>query len=329
MNFDFRFNQLNRERATAIITAVALALVGIFLLLLILPADFGRHDKIGVTIEAGQGLRAIANELKSKDIIRSKYVFMLYVLAMGQDGNLKAGTYLISPDQNIPQVAYIISQGLSVSNDITVVIPEGYNIWEIDQRLQDVGLNSNHEFARKYYLHDGYFFPDTYRFKKGTSLEEIAQKMESNFVAKYGIPSSQIRIMASMLEKEARTKEDSELIAGIILRRIHLGMTLQIDATVAYGWCVDRFVQKNFSISCDVTQAPIAFEIKKDGVFNTYIRTGFPPRPISNPGKVALDAAKHPKVSDYLYYLSTRDGKIIYAKTASEQEANRRKYLGL
>ena len=119
------------------------------------------------------------------------------------------------------------------------------------------------------------------------------------------------------------------LVSGIIQKRLQLKMPLQIDATVAYGWCLRRWLPMSNNRTCDVTQAPIATELKVDGPYNTYARVGLPPAPISNPGLQALEAAAHPKTSSYLYYLSTRDGsQIIYAKTAAEQQANRAKYLG-
>ena len=317
----------NRYTTTATVLAVVVLSLVIFLSLL--PADLGMSGSGEITLESGLGLKTIATILKENNFIRSKYLFMLYVMALGQDDNLKAGNYKLNYSYSIPEVAYIISGGFSESDDVVVTIPEGYNIWEVDERLFEVGLNPRREFAQKFYLREGYLFPDTYRFKKTATIDEIEQKMEQTFVAKAGLPSSQVRIMASMLEKEAQTTEDMELIAGILLKRFHLGMKLQIDATVGYGWCLTRSLQNNFSRPCDVTQAPIAFELVKDGVFNTYARTGFPPRPISNPGVDAIEAAKRPKTSDYLYYLTTRNGEMIYSKTGAEHEANRRKYLGL
>ena len=103
-------------------------------------------------------------------------------------------------------------------------------------------------------------------------------------------------------------------------------MPLQLDATVAYGACLRRFLinEKN----CDVTQIGVANEIKIDSAYNTYTRAELPRGPISNPGMAAIRAAKNPKSSDYLYYLSAKDGTTIFAKTSAEHEANRRKYLG-
>ncbi|MBX4211605.1 MAG: endolytic transglycosylase MltG [Candidatus Yanofskybacteria bacterium] len=317
----------NRYTTTA--TILAVVALSVLFLLLLLPADLGTSGSGEITLDSGLGLKKIATILKENDFIRSKYVFMLYVMALGQDDNLKAGRYKFDYSYSIPKVVYILSGGFSESDDVSVFIPEGYNIWEVDDRLYEVGLNPRHEFAKKFYLREGYLFPDTYRFKKTATIDDIDQKFEQTFVAKAGLPSSQVRIMASMLEKEAQSKEDMQIIAGILLKRLHIGMKLQIDATVAYGWCLNRSLQNNFAKSCNVTQAPIVFELSKDGPFNTYTRTGFPPRPISNPGITAVEAAKAPKITDYLYYLTTRDGRMVYAKTGAEHEANRKKYLGL
>jgi UPF0755 protein len=149
--------------------------------------------------------------------------------------------------------------------------------------------------------------------------------MERNFIEKTGVRSDMQIITASMLEKEAKTPEDMAMVAGIMKQRMDIGMRLQIDATVGYGWCL-RIAPNR---PCDVTQAPIATEIKVDGAYNTYTRVGLPLGPISNPGEQALSAAANPKVSEYFYYLSTRDGsQIIYSKTLDEHLRNRAKYLG-
>ncbi|MEK7138826.1 MAG: endolytic transglycosylase MltG, partial [Patescibacteria group bacterium] len=255
---------------------------------------------------------------------------------------LKAGRYIFKPGDNLLTVVHLIASGLAESEDILVTIPEGFNIWEIDQKFNQVGLIGKGGISRNFIHKEGHLFPDTYRFKKGTNPEGIVSKMEENYFKKGGTRSDEVIIIASLLEKEAKTKEDMELVAGIIYKRLKLGIPLQVDASVSYGWCL-----RNFEISvyplrsrlseasrnigyCDVAQAPLALEIKIDGPYNTYIRLGLPPGAISNPGFVALEAAQNPKSSDYLYYLSTRDGnQIIYSKTASEHSANRNKYLGI
>ena len=322
------------------ITAIAvLVLIGWFIFLI-----FGSplKSQTEVTIKEGQGLQEIAGVLRQNGVIKSKFVFLVYTIVIGNEKNLKAGRYIFKPGDNLLTVVHLIASGLAESEDILVTIPEGFNIWEIDQKFNQVGLIGKGGISRNFIHKEGHLFPDTYRFKKGTNPEGIVSKMEENYFKKGGTRSDEVIIIASLLEKEAKTKEDMELVAGIIYKRLKLGIPLQVDASVSYGWCL-----RNFEISvyplrsrlseasrnigyCDVAQAPLALEIKIDGPYNTYIRLGLPPGAISNPGFVALEAAQNPKSSDYLYYLSTRDGnQIIYSKTASEHAANRKKYLGI
>jgi len=120
------------------------------------------------------------------------------------------------------------------------------------------------------------------------------------------------------------------LVAGIIRNRLARKMPLQIDATVAYGACLRRFIVGNYKKDCDVSQIGVGAEIRIDSGYNSYMRLGLPVGPIANPGITAIQAVLNPQKSDYLYYLSTRDGsQMIFSKTAAEHAANRRKYLGI
>jgi UPF0755 protein len=316
------------HRAVLTGTMLALAGAGIVAFLLFMPTTRHKQNPPIFEIASGKSLSAIAHSLRTQGLIRSEPLFVLYVQAIGAERGLKAGTYRISYGLNALQVASIIFKGLSESNDIQVFIPEGFNIWEVDKRFAATGLIKEGDLAKGYAKEEGHLFPDTYRFAPGTPIEQIVHIMESAYYTKAGIPSQTTLIIASMLEKEARTPEDMALVSGVIANRLKKGMALQLDATVGYGWCVKRFAVTGKD--CDVTQAPIATELRIDGPYNTYASEGLPKAPIANPGLQSLNAAAHPTSSDYLYYLSTRDGsKIIYAKTGAEHMRNRAKYLGL
>lgn len=127
-----------------------------------------------------------------------------------------------------------------------------------------------------------------------------------------------------MIEKEVRNERDMRLVSGIIRKRIKIGKPLQLDATVSYGVCLPKWEDGKY---CDVSLANIVDNIPRESAYNTYKRKGLPAGPISNPGLDSLKAALNPEKSDYLYYLNTRDGTTIFSKTASEHEANRRKYI--
>lgn len=327
-----------------------------FVLLLFLPVFYfvyfpvnAGNVPISVVIEQGQGSRVIAGLLKEKSLIRSEWAFIGYIKLTGQDDQLKAGKYNFSGRLDVSDVAFIIVNGLSESDDIRILISEGFNVWEIDKRLVKLGLIKEGQFSAEYYDEEGYLFPDTYRLNQllATSSYELPdalrRRMADNFKDKTGEifkdlakkDQEKIIIIASILEKEARTEKDMKLVSGIIYKRLELDMPLQIDATVTYGACYRQFDSqvkdpRSRIQNCDVTFQGPAREIKIDGLYNSYMRKGLPPGPISNPGLKAIGAALNPTKSDYLYYLSTRDGsQMIYSKTAGEHVANRRRYLGI
>lgn len=333
-------------KISAIATLMAIAFVVPGLYCIYMPVDFAANEPVEIVIDKGDGLGVIAQKLTDAEVIRSNLIFTLYVKLRGQENNLKAGKYKFSKSLNLPTIVAYLTAGKSESDDIRILIPEGFNIWEIDERLTNLGLIFEGDFSSRFKDDEGYLFPDTYQLRavkeKGTFeaseyyANRIREKMSDNFKEKTAeIFSSlsvqkqkEVIIIASMLEKEARSEKDMKLVAGIVYKRLELDMPLQIDATVIYGACRRKAAESDFRKNCDVTFQGPAIEIKIDSIFNTYTRKGLPAAPISSPGLRAIDAALNPEQSPYLYYLSTRDGVMIYSKTPSEHQTNRLKYLG-
>lgn len=328
MNVRELIAQYRAYTVVAVAAAVLLLVLATLTWLALAPAHRSA-SAVTVSIPTGTGTRTIGRMLQEAGVVRWGWVFAEYAVLTGQGSRLQAGTYLLCGCDSVPATLRAIASGAALSNDVQVTIPEGSNIWQIDKILSTAGLTQPGRFARAAVNDEGLLFPDTYRFAKDATIATIIAKMKAEFTRRAdGITPSQVAV-ASILEKEAKTPEDMAIISGIIAHRIALGMSLQIDATVAYGWCLARWLPSSSLALCDTTQAPLAIEVKVDGPFNTYTRAGLPPGPIANPGAAALQAAEHPQDSPYLFYLSTRDGsKIIYAKTAAEHLANRQKYLG-
>lgn len=206
-----------------------------------------------------------------------------------------------------------------VPNDIKVTIPEGMNLADIERLLlvSDVKL-STPLLTKDNLALEGTLFPDTYRFDKNSSAQDVVVRMKKTY------PDRDTLIIASLLEKEVKTESDMRLVAGIIKKRLAAGMALQIDATVAYGACYSKFQAGTY---CDVSQVNVVDNIKRDSAYNTYARTGLPAGPITNPGARAIRAASNPETSDSWYYLSTPDGTTIFSRTLEEHNRARARYL--
>ena len=317
--------------------SVAAIIVGLFFVWAFGPVQAGTRDTRQFVVQPGWGGGRIASELQHAGLIRWAPAFIIYSAWTHTGDRLQAGTYALSRGMTTAEIERIIAGGAGLSTDITLTIPEGMNVWEIDELLTAKHLIVSGSFARTWSKEEGTLFPDTYRLSvdiaRASGSYQNAGTIGRVFLQAFGAAaarySPQQVVVASILEKEAKSADDMSLVAGIIDRRLELGIPLQMDATVAYGWCLARWLPMNSNRNCDVTQAPIAAEIKVDGPYNTYIRKGLPAGPISNPGLQALNAAAHPTSSPYLYYLSTRDGsQLIYAKTLDEHLTNRLKYLG-
>lgn len=170
---------------------------------------------------------------------------------------------------------------------------------------------------------EGYLFPDTYFFSKIDGPADMIKVMRDNFDSRIkeveddikatGKTMNEIITMASIIDREVRTKKDRHLVSGILWKRIASNMPLQVDATFEYYLGKTTF---------DLTKA----DLKSESPYNTYVNKGLPPTPIGNPGWDAIMAAIFPEESDYWFYLSDHDGNIHYAKTFEEHKANRRQY---
>lgn len=292
----------------------------------------GMAEVIEFTIEKGQSLSSVAYSLSKENIIFSRSVFVFYAVFSGHEKDFKAGKYLVPQRVSIYKLVDIFSGGLAESDDVEVTIPEGSNIADIDMAMFKAGLTKHGDILKATNGLEGLLFPDTYRFAKDSGINGIIEKMRGNFAVETKtlfryLTSQKIRealIVASILEKEVKTERDMRLVAGIIYKRISLNMPLEVDATVAYGVCQPKFLPGKY---CDVSLANIVDNISVDSAYNTYKRRGLPVGPISNPGLKAINAVLNPQPSDYLYYLTNKDGITIFSKTAVEHLRARQKYL--
>jgi UPF0755 protein len=283
-------------------------------------------SQIVFQVSPGDGFREVAHNLSFARLIRSPIAFELFSLVNGRAFELKPGLYRLSPSMDVEQIIAALSG--DGAGKVTVTLPEGSNIFDIDRILSAAlvirpGALINATNAQNL---EGHLFPDTYQFYTNDTVTDVVREMTSDFNAKAGpllaaAPTSTL-IIASIVQKEVPDQQDQELVAGIVLKRLADGMPLDIDATVCYA----KLLQSPSSTAQTCSLSVLDFKI--DSPYNTYLNKGLPPGPIGNPGTSAITAALHPQGSPYLYYLSDpATGKTIFAKTLDEQNQNRVKYL--
>jgi UPF0755 protein len=180
---------------------------------------------------------------------------------------------------------------------------------------------------------EGYMFPDTYFFDKEASASAVAKKLRTTFDLKYddvlqakikklGLTPTEGVILASIVEREARSNEARRMVASILLRRFKIDMGLNVDAGIQYALEYQATEKSWWKRHLTKT------DLKINSLYNTYIHVGLPPTPICNPSLSSLEAvaSADPK-TPYLYYYHDLEGVPHYAKTLEEHNQNIANYL--
>jgi UPF0755 protein len=288
------------------------------------PLDFPVGTYLRVS--NGQTLEQVAEQLKEKHLIRSTAVFEGLVRVFGNDKKIYAGEYFFPGKESVWTVAQRLAYGDYELTPVRLVFYEGLTA----QNMSDLLAKKVPDFDAVTFFTDGkpkegYLFPDTYFVLPGEDPDLLLRSMQNNFnahietastsIAKFGKPLADVITMASLLEREAADSQSRRMIAGILWHRIAIGMPLQVDAVFPY------IIGKS---SLDLTKA----DLQVDSPYNTYTHKGLPPGPIANPGMSSILAAVTPIKSNYLFYLSDKQGNFHYCATYACQLANQKKYLG-
>lgn len=281
-----------------------------------------------VLLHPGYSTRHIAGELKAAGVIPSARAFLL-LHYLHPSRSIKAGEYLFDKEATTLEVYDRLVRGDVYVH--TVVIPEGFNIFDIAQAVQDAGLGSREDFLKVATTEtslisdldpeakslEGFLFPNTYEFTRMQSLPEIAAAMVKQFrqaAREAGVSSdvSKTVTMASIIEKETAVPEERSLAASVYYNRLQKNIPLQADPSVIYA----ELLQGTYTGALHHEDMHFA------SAYNTYLHAGLPPGPIANPGKAALEAALHPASTDYLYFVSDGNGHHRFSRSLEEHNRN-------
>jgi UPF0755 protein len=286
-----------------------------------------------VMLKPGWSTRHIATELESNGVIHSWRAFLLYHY-VARHHTLKAGEYKFEGEESALRVHDRLMRGDVYIH--TVVVPEGFTMFDIAAAIEGAGLGTRQEFlaqakSQAALIRDldpqaqsleGYLFPDTYGFTRTQTMADIVGVMVHRFrqEAKQiglnpGVHSDdahRIVTLASIVEKETASPDERPLVAGVYLNRLQIGMALDADPSVIYAALLAGQYQGAISRA----------DLQLASPYNTYKFPGLPPGPIANPGKASLQAAMNPVKSDYLYFVSDNNGHHRFARTLAEHNSN-------
>lgn len=288
-----------------------------------------------LAIPPGSALTKVADQLQQRRIIRSALAFRLFARLKGEDGAIQAGSYSFSTAATPAEILERLVRG--DVDQISLTIPEGFNLHQIADRLAADGITSRNSFlaaaqdpalCRELGLEasslEGYLYPETYRFVPGIGDKDLLRMMVGEFRRSYArlrtelgsppsLPLAHLVTLASIIQKETGLEAEMPLISSVFHNRLRLGIPLQTDPTVIYA--IEDF---NGNLTREDLQRP--------SPYNTYLNRGLPPGPIANPGYQALLAASRPAKSNFLYFVARGDGSHQFSATLREHNRAVRKF---
>ncbi len=306
------------------------AVVGFYVLV-----PYGPEKDTFVEIAPGMGTAGIAKALERAGVVRSAVAFEAvkeWHGLSGTAGTLKAGEYRFNHAATVGEVYDRLRRGDVYT--VTLVVPEGFNIFDIAAAVEAAGLGSKEDFLAAEKAHteliaqwnpratslEGYLFPDTYKFGRHATAMQMLTAMVKRFgvvVGRLGVngaPASVAKLvtMASLVEKEVHLDAERPVVASVFRNRLEAGMPLQTDPAVIYA----------SMLRGTWTGVIHQSELHSDSAYNTYAHVGLPPGPICSPGLAALRAALHPANTPYLYFVADANGATRFAATLKEHDAN-------
>ncbi len=284
-------------------------------------------DPFQFSIKPGSGLNSAVQQITSEGMPMNPIMFNLLVRATFKTTKLKAGSYELKAGTTPMHLIAQLVRGEYAQESLSII--EGWTFKQMRQAIaqnpalrHDTANLSDEELLKKIgsdsQFAEGLFFPDTYLFAKGAKELQIYKQAHAALTKHlmdawrthdsslpYKTPYEAL-IMASIIEKETGQKSERDMIAAVFINRLKRGMMLQTDPTVIYGMA-DKFhgnIRKR--------------DLETDTPYNTYVRTGLPPTPISLPGIASLTAAFAPAKSDALYFVARGNGTSEFSTNLSD-----------
>jgi UPF0755 protein len=310
------------------------ALVASALLIVTACAGEGEGDTRRVHVPSGASFNQVVDSLAEKNIVRAPGLFRIYGRIQGAAGSIRPGTYAFRENTGWDVVLDALLRGRVLT--ARIAIPEGWDINGIAPRIAEItgadvdsirSMLLDTASARRFDVPgpnlEGYLFPATYTFPITVSVDTVVAHMVEAYrrvwseerrtrAAERGMSEQEVVTLASIVEKEARVRDEMPLIASVFHNRLRIGMPLQADPTVQYAAGVHRARLLYRHI-----------DSVADNPYNTYRHRGLPPGPIGSPSALAIDATLDPADESYLYFVARPDGTHIFTRTLADHNRAR------
>ncbi len=286
-------------------------------------------------LERGESAIDVARRLESAGAIRSSLLFRVMMKITAKESSLKAGFYEIKPGMRADKVLALIVSGQQEL--IKITIPEGYTLRKTAALLESKDIVDYDAFVMAATSPsilerldlagpsvEGYLFPETYLMARDQAPESVIKTLVNTFKSRIAVLPEASRlsrsemfeklVIASIVEREYRSKEEAPLIASVFYNRLRIGMALQSCATVEY--VITEKLGKPHP------KRIFERDIRIEDPYNTYVQKGLPPGPICSPGMAAMVASVMPAKTDYLYFrlLDGGEGKHVFSKSFEEHQ---------
>ncbi len=320
--------------AKGLIVLLAAGLAGLILVRK-MESPPGQGITTEFALQQGWGVRDAAQALEQSGLVRSRWMVLLHYRLNFQGSSLQAGNYILSDTMQLDSIlAKFISGDVIPVATSWVTLPPGLRMDEslpvISESL-GIPLSSLEDLSREIeYLEamgipcfEGYLFPETYEFADSmppwnvidTMVRTGFEVMDAEWDEKceaLGLSSFDAVILASIVEREAASDAERDLVAGVFLNRLRISMRLESCATVQYALG-------------EVKEILLYSDLEIESPFNTYRNAGLPPSPICSPGTASLQAVANPDTTGgYLFFVSKGDGsgEHLFAVTAAGHARN-------
>ncbi len=329
------------KRAAAALGSIALLVAGAWFVLrhesALLDRPLALVAPVVYRVPPGASLARVAADLHRRGWLAAPHAWVLLARWRGEAASVRAGEYELRPGLTARGLLGLFVRGEVLLHSFTIV--DGWQVADLIAAMRrdpDIAKTPAAKpadlmarFGEPGVSPEGQFLPETYKFPLGTTDVELLEFAHRALVRELdaawksrspGLPlanESQLLIVASIVQKESALPEERRKIAGLYLHRLRIGMRLQADPTVIYG-LGDRYQGRLHAI-----------DLRTDGPYNTYTRTGLPPTPIALPGAAAIRASADPEETDALYFVASGngDGSHVFSATLAEQNAAVRRYL--